>query len=244
MARIPLPKDVEAEVLFKADHTCSICHILDVGVQIAHVNDDPSNNIEGNLMAVCPNCHGKIHNKSTMTKGYTRRELLKYKSNWEEVVKKRRESLYSPAEARLVRFDGPDVNTVYLETSEAILRGFQDSPTFELLGFNWGNVDIYPEGQKSKFQIDLPLKKLGDSDKVRLKFSNGTLANEIYIVWEDGRKHHVPDPETLGEVGGFSGIKDLDYLEFNSIPHGKPLENIFTVRTNRMLRGVVKKVNL
>jgi hypothetical protein len=242
-SRIRVPIDIEAEVLFKADHTCSICHDIRVGVQIAHLDDNPSNNVEENLIALCPNCHSKIHNKSTITKGFTLAELIKYKTDWEDVIKKRRENLRYPSEARLVRFDGPDVNTVYLETLGGVLRSFQDPLTFELLGFNWGNVDIYPEGQRGMFRFDIPLRRIEDSNKIRLQFSNGTLANEVYIIWEDGRKHHIPDPETLNEIGGFSDIKNLDYLEFNSIPHGKPLENIFTIRTNRILRGAMEKAN-
>lgn len=237
--RIPIPKDIEADVLFKANHTCSVCNDPGVGVQIAHIDDNPSNNDEANLIVLCVNHHDKAHIKSPISKSYTKRELEKYKITWESTVRLRRKALESPQHVRLIRFDGIDVNTVYLEIEPNILRGFQDSLTFELLGFNWGNVDIYPDSYKSKFTFQEPLEKISDSKKIRLKFSNGTHANEIYIIWEDGRKHHVPDPETLREISGFSNIKEIDFLEFNAIPHGQPLINIFTVRTNRILAELV-----
>ena len=233
--RIPLPTDTEAEVLFKARHTCSVCNNPNLGVQVDHIDGNRNNNKESNLIVLCLNHHDKKSLKSPMSKGYTQKELKKYKYEWEKLVKIQREALYSPAQLRLVRFDGPDVNTVYLETESNVLRGFQDTLTFELLGFNWGNVDIYPDDYKSKFTFENSLEKISDSRKIRLKFSNGTHANEIYIVWEDGRKHHVPDPETMREISGFSNIKEIDFLEFNAIPHGQPLVNIFAVRTNRML---------
>lgn len=234
--RIPIPKNLEADVLFKANHTCSICNDPNIGVQIAHIDDNPSNNDETNLIVLCVNHHDKAHIKSPISKSYTKRELEKYKNNWENTVKLRRKALESPQLVRLIRFDGADVNTVYLEIEPNILKSFQDSLTFELLGFNWGNVDIYPDSYKGKFIFQRPLEKLINSKKMRLKFSNGTLANEIYVIWEDGRKHHVPDPETMKEIGGFSHIEEVDFLEFNAIPHGQPLVNIFTVRTNRILK--------
>jgi hypothetical protein len=239
--RMSIPKDVEAEVLFKADHTCSVCHKSNKGIQVDHIDGNRNNNRESNLIVLCLHHHDKKSSKSPMSKGYSAKELKKYKENWEMIVRKRRKALYEPPKMRLIRFDGPDVNTVYLETEPGKLRAFQEPLTFELLGFNWGNVDIYPEEYKKNFLIETPLKKISESKKIRLRFSNGTLANEVYVVWEDGRKHHVPDPGTLKEIGGFKEIDDIDYRKFNAIPHGQPLENIFTIRTNRLLKEAMEK---
>lgn len=239
--RIPIPKNTEAGVLFKANHTCSFCNNPSFGVQVAHIDDNPSNNNEDNLIVLCLNHHDKASSKSPLSKSFTQRELKKYKRNWEKTVQERRKALENPPSVRLVRFDGNDINTVYLETEPGVLRGFQDPITFELLGFNWGNVDVYPENNKVKFEFQQPLRKISDCRKIRLKFSNSSLANEVYIIWEDGRKHHVPDPETLSEIGGFENIDPVDFLEFNAIPHGKPLENIFSIRTNRILKEAMDK---
>lgn len=158
--RIPIPVDIEASMLFKADHTCSKCRKLELDVQIHHIDGNPSNNKEENLMVLCLQDHSVASSKSTMSKGYTQAELKKYKENWESIVKERREALREPSKITLVRFDGPDVNTVYLQTKEGVLRGFQDSPTFEHLGFNWGNVDVYLEEDRKKFTFEKPLTKL------------------------------------------------------------------------------------
>lgn len=234
--RIPIPRDTEAEVLFKADHACCICNNSDFGVQVAHIDKNRNNNQENNLIVLCPNDHAKVDSVSPISKSYTQLELKRYKKNWEETVQKKRKALENPPSVRLVRFDGFDVNTVFLETEPDVLRGFQDALTFELLGFNWGNVDVYPNEYKNKFRIQQPLKKISDCKKIRLKFINGTLANEVYIIWEDGRKHWVPDSETLKEIGGFQNIEELGYLEFNSVPHGQSLLDIFQVRTKRILQ--------
>jgi hypothetical protein len=233
--RIPVPKNIEAEVLFKADHTCSICR-KSVAAQIAHIDGNPQNNNEDNLLVLCPNDHAKVDARSPIGKGYTKLELIKYKNDWEATVAERRRAFATPTLSRLIRFDGVDVNTVYLEVEGGQIRAFQDALTFELLGFNWGNVDVYPDTDKRKFVILPPLQELGSSKKVRLRFLNGTLANEVYVIWEDGKKHHVPDPETLREIGGFNDIELLGYEVFNSIPHGQPLLDIFAIRTKHILQ--------
>ena len=144
--------------------------------------------------------------------------------------------------SRLIRFDGPDVNTIYLEVEPGVIRGFQDALTFNLLGFNWGNVDVYPDHDKNKFKVEQALQKASQSKKVRLKFSNDSYAREIYIIWEDGKKHHVPDPETLNEIGGFEKVESLSYGEFNAIPHGQTLLSIFTVRTRQLMKDAWKEL--
>lgn len=235
-SRIPVPKNIEAEILFLADHTCSICRNPSTASQIAHIDGNPQNNKPENLMVLCPNDHAKVDSRSPIGKSYTAIELKKYKNDWEYVVKKRREAFTNPPLSRLIRFDGVDVNTVYLEVTTGQLRAFQDPLSFELLGFNWGNVDVYPDVDRNKFNILPPLGKLDESKKIRLQFSNGTLANEVYVIWEDGKKHHVPDPETLRQIGGFDSVEKLSYDTFNAIPHGQSLLDIFTIRNKRILQ--------
>lgn len=238
--RPKIPSDPEANVLFKADHTCSKCRKEGVRIQIHHMDGNNGNNKEENLIALCLQDHDLASSTSTMSKGYTIKELKKYKADWEDTVKKRREALSNPVKITLVRFDGNDVNTVYLETTPGILRGFQDPQTFEHLGFNWGNVDVYLGEDEKKFTIEQPLSRLSDCKKIRLKFQNGTLANEVYLIWDDGRKHHIPDPETLKEIGG-GNADPIENKEFNAIPHGVPLKSIFEVRTNMLLKDAMEK---
>lgn len=243
MKRIPIPKNIQADVLFMADHTCSICGDTNKNVQIAHIDNNPSNNNEENLITLCLVHHDKVHSKSIMTKNYTELELKQYKANWETIVKAKRKTLENPSSIRLIRFDGQDKGTIYLETSISTLRAFRDPLTFELLGFNWGNVDVFPEHDKGKFTFEKPLKEINKCEKIRLKFADGTLANEIYIIWEDGRKHHVPDTETLGEIGGFEDIQEVNLKDFNIIPHGQQLLDIFTVRTKELLKDTFKQMS-
>lgn len=238
--RIQIPTTTAATVLFKSDHTCCKCNNPNLGVQIHHIDGNPSNNDELNLMTLCLHDHDRASSKSNMSKGYGQDELSLYKQKWEQTVETRRRSLQDPPMARLIRFDGTDVNTIYLETSPSKLRAFQDPLTFELLGFNWGNVDVYPDSFREKFEFDEHLKKITDCKKIRLVFQNGNQANEVYLIWEDGRKHHIPDPETLKEIGG-EPPEELPYEDFNSYPHGVKLKDIFEIRTNRIMQKAMTK---
>ena len=239
MTRVPIPKDVEAEVLFASDHNCAICK-KSAQVQIHHIDGDSANSSPKNLMAVCPNDHAKISSKSPLAKGYTVKELERYRDDWVARVKQMRDSLSTTSKSRLIRFDGKDTGTVFLEVEENTLRQFQDRDTFEHLGFNWGDIDIFLEEDKNQFNFGQPLTSLRDARKIRVKFQSGALANEVFVIWDDGRKHHVPDPETLNKFGGFAGVEDIDYLEFNTIGHGKPILDIFTVNNRRLLMSAMK----
>lgn len=236
--RPKVPIDIEASVLFKAEHKCSICQ--HDSVQVAHIDRSHNNNKESNLMTACPNHHADIDSKSPIKKGYTKQELKKYKRDWESRVRKGRSALKEFARIALLRFDGPDVNTVYLEIRPGVLRGFQDPNTLQHLGFNWGDVDVFLEEDKQRFKIEDPLKKLSECKKIRLIFQNGAPANEIYIIWDDGKRHHIPDPYTLDSIGGSTPI-DLNNKEFNAIPHGAPLKSIFEVNTNLILKEAMDK---
>ncbi len=238
MARVPIPKGIEADVLFRSDHRCSIC--AKQGINIHHIDGNRNNNKLKNLMVVCVSHHDVISSKSPMSKGYTPKELEKYRDDWHARIEKMRDSLSTTSESRLIRFDGKDTGTVYLEVETNALREFQDRDTFEHLGFNWGSIDIFLDEDREKFLFDKPLTKLKDSRKIRVRFQNGDLANEVFIIWDDGRKHHVPDPETLKKFGGFENVDNIDYLEFNTIGHGKPILDIFTVNNRMLLMKAMK----
>lgn len=236
MTRISIPKDTEAEVLFKAQHLCSICQKSELGIQTHHIDGNSSNNKEENLIVLCMHHHDKASSKSTISKSYTQKELIKYKRHWEDIVKKRREALEVPENIRLIRFDGKDIDTVFLESEPGKLRGFQDPYTFVFMDFNWGNVDIYRDSDRHKFDFDEPLGRIKDCKKIRVKYSNGSLANEIFLIWEDGRKHHILDTDTLSFLGGEKNVEIIDSLEFNTIPRGQAIESVMRFRIHELLQ--------
>lgn len=86
--RVPIPKRVEREILFKNQSVCCVCQKS--GVQIHHIDGDPSNNNLPNLCVLCVEHHAQASSIGTMTKGLDAGLLRKYKSEWEGLVLRRR----------------------------------------------------------------------------------------------------------------------------------------------------------
>jgi hypothetical protein len=104
--RTKLPKAVETAVLTKSARRCCLCCALhgDYAVkegQVAHLDDDPSNNNLDNLAWLCVFHHAQWHTRSSMTKGFTAEE-----------VKYRRAQLYSAIENRTLPHDDQDERRV------------------------------------------------------------------------------------------------------------------------------------
>ena len=86
------PKPIETAVLTQSRRRCCLCFALrndaaEKSGQIAHLDDNPSNNDLDNLAWLCLYHHAQLHVRSTMTKGLTPEE-----------VKDHRESLYRAIE--------------------------------------------------------------------------------------------------------------------------------------------------
>jgi len=86
-ARKRIPANVEGEILFLADHTCSVCTTRYKDVQLHHIDGDPSNNDPANLIVVCLDCHSRVTGGHGLGKAYTVGEVRKYKRNWEARVR-------------------------------------------------------------------------------------------------------------------------------------------------------------
>lgn len=75
--RIPQVSKIKAELQKEINSKCPFCNNTDVGhFEIHHIDDNPSNNKQQNLILLCPLCHSKI------TKGdISQNEVLITKNN-------------------------------------------------------------------------------------------------------------------------------------------------------------------
>ena len=79
--RKSIPKEIRRKIFVFSRHECCICGNRIGRNEIHHINSDPSDNRENNLILLCPNCHTQAHNKI-----YEAKELLLYKEiKFEEV---------------------------------------------------------------------------------------------------------------------------------------------------------------
>jgi hypothetical protein len=83
--RIPPDADVVTAVLVAAGHRCCICHHY--GVQLHHINRDPSDSAEANLAPLCIRDHDLAETPSPSVRHLTPDQIRRYKRDWEAIVR-------------------------------------------------------------------------------------------------------------------------------------------------------------
>lgn len=85
--RPAIPTELKNAVLYKAAHSCCVCRDGHTRVQLHHIDGNPANNIEDNLVALCM----KHHDEAEITGGLTQRldaaKLRAFKIKWESEVR-------------------------------------------------------------------------------------------------------------------------------------------------------------
>ncbi|XVO86527.1 HNH endonuclease signature motif containing protein [Pseudomonas palleroniana] len=87
--RKPFSKKIENILLYKSARTCCVCRVPKRPVEIHHIDEDPSNNNEENLVVICANCHDEAHTIHKLSKNLTPERLRDTKKKWEDEVSKR-----------------------------------------------------------------------------------------------------------------------------------------------------------
>lgn len=76
-------------MLYKSARTCNVCRDPYKPVELHHIDQDPSNNMESNLIVLCRNCHDEAHTKHSMSRNLTPDSLKFFKAEWENYVAQR-----------------------------------------------------------------------------------------------------------------------------------------------------------
>lgn len=84
MGRKKIPQETEKKVLVKSKRRCAICFGLDSNTeeiegQIAHLDQDSSNNKLQNLVFLCFKHHDKYDSTTSQSKNYTKKEVEHYR---------------------------------------------------------------------------------------------------------------------------------------------------------------------
>lgn len=95
--RIEIPPSIAAEVLFLSDRTCCVCRQRGRPIQIHHIDDDPTNNLQENLAVLCTDCH----NDTLLRGGFDRKldaaQIRLYKTDWNARVEVKRTREQAPS---------------------------------------------------------------------------------------------------------------------------------------------------
>lgn len=89
--RTPIPSDLAAEVLFASDNTCCKCRERGKIIQIHHIDENPNNNVFENLAVLCLECHNETQIKGGFGRRLDAPVVIKYRDEWLERVKRRRD---------------------------------------------------------------------------------------------------------------------------------------------------------
>lgn len=81
-----IPSELVQLVLYKCSRTCCVCRDPKRGVQLHHIDQDPSNNVEANLIALCGVCHDSAHTERKLSRNLTVTDLRRHKRDWESEV--------------------------------------------------------------------------------------------------------------------------------------------------------------
>jgi hypothetical protein len=161
-----IPRPIEARVLYNNDHTCCICRLRDKDVHIHHIDGNARHNVPENLAVLCLDCHSRVTGGRGLGKRYSSLEVRKYKSNWELIVRKRREEIRevhlppSKAERSALRIEAKK-NMFYLSSTanmtqaREILRfletyAFFEGDTFWILDQLYGFVPFIWGGDQKR----------------------------------------------------------------------------------------------
>jgi hypothetical protein len=97
--RKKVPDHIQAELLTLSARRCALCFgvnhdYIEKSGQIAHLDDDPSNNNIDNLCWLCLEHHDKYDSTTSQSKNYTQKEVTGYRDSLYKKVESLREAAY------------------------------------------------------------------------------------------------------------------------------------------------------
>lgn len=122
--RVEIPRDVAAGVLFRTDRTCCVCNVQGKPVQIHHIDEDPSNNIDENLAVLCFDCHRETQISGGFDRKLDAEQVALYRHHWLRIVDQRRAAaVYEPPEAQS---DDPLAQTRHVAAEIELYKKYED----------------------------------------------------------------------------------------------------------------------
>jgi len=126
MARLSIPPEVAAKVLFLSDRTCCVCHTKGKPIQIHHIDGNPSNNDINNLALLCLDCH----NETQISGGFHR----KLDADQIKIYRDDRMNLVGRERALMLSIDklGQKEKTLELELATSLAEIYEQNPFGEI----------------------------------------------------------------------------------------------------------------
>lgn len=195
--RIPIPKDIAADILYSFDRTCCVCNERGKSIQIHHIDEDPSNNKLDNLSVLCLECHEETQIKGGFGRKLDAKQITKYKQEWVKRVADRRHKADNLASLKTTG----DEKEIEKENSEF--------DYFEYLNNYAENFDDTKEFESKR--LDNYLSKVADIKKAVYKHAKPNWETGITAMM-NGACYDVVDfyEEILNELSTFYPINQFE----------------------------------
>jgi hypothetical protein len=138
--RIPIPDDVAANVLFRSDRTCCVCHKAGKQVQIHHINENPADNDPSNLAVLCLECHAQTQISGGFGRRLNSKLVTLYRDHWLSVIEMRR--IAGSLESELTKEDLTDTTLPESHTDNSPGVSVEIGRTFRHLGIAITLIDV------------------------------------------------------------------------------------------------------
>ncbi len=225
-SRKKIPKEIEAEILFRNNRTCCICRDSTKGVQIHHIDENPSNNEESNLAVVCVDHQDEIHKLGGITKGISPILVKKFKSSWELEVRKSRTREHTPLKSELgiekTLFEFEIRKSAYeiLALEDSDIKAITQRLNFL---FNLYLMEDYTEQILEALRDIVVIVAMSDKNKSCL-IADNIIKYSSHLVGPENVKIRKEDPhnlettiETIGTIGEFSASFNRSYKVIKSV---------------------------
>jgi hypothetical protein len=206
--RPKIPTKIELDVINLSARRCCMCFSLSADFsekqgQIAHLDHDKSNNSPGNLAWICLPHHDQYDSKTSQSKGYSEKEVKKYRDNLHEHVERWRcdtvskDDSNSEAVRKILDENVPLIFFAALATADSVLRSYMlkqitDSVIKEKIIDVWAFLDSPADGHIDRKDTNFDLmvhdiSKTGDVGKADLKTLLGLSTEALLRMSEEKR---------------------------------------------------------
>jgi hypothetical protein len=128
--RVPIPSAVSAQVLFAHDRTCCVCNQPGLGVQIHHIDENPSNNDPDNLAVLCLQHHEETQIRGGFGKKLKADDIRVCRADWIARLAKRKQEADKPVISRLSQSPATELDEAFWRrpSTEALATAIHTLP--------------------------------------------------------------------------------------------------------------------
>ncbi len=184
-SRKALSEKQRAEILIANRHACCICG--EQGVQIHHINGDPSDNKPDNLAVLCLSHHDKATSPPGLSASLKQEHIRKYKASWERQCAVRAEKL---ANGRASFFMVDYKNAERIRQLYSQLSEFERMRAYRILGERFREEAVFRKEQGFEVSLEPNTEWNPTTERLLEEMKSGKVQPDFF----KGIEGHPYDP--------------------------------------------------